>query len=497
MRLRAKSSGTSFSLTSRLRKYGLCLAAASLALCGGLALLKQDAHAGGETRTISLYHVHTKETLTTTYMRDGRYVPAEMAKLNHLLRDWRKDQVITIDPKTIDLMWELHEDLGSKAPVYIICGYRSGATNAMLKKIGRNVARQSQHVRGKAIDLFFPDVSTERVRNSALVRQVGGVGFYPSSGSRGFVHIDSGTVRHWPGISDAKMASIFRDYRKTIGARGYRRGQEPVMVAEAQSEAPQTLKPSTPLPARKPDAPVVLAKAEVKAGPPMPRPRPIEVLMLAAAQLQIEPAAAPVPKKNFAERPSPVADDLGTVVAAETLVEIQAQHTNTAAKSSFADMLRFGEAKGTPLIKPLAASATETAEDLLKWPVKLLASAERLIRRDGAPQPFGDGTGPVPTAQAPELVVANTPKPTVQTAAYVETVTASPLPVAVQSSTLSPNDPIGAVFKPGKGDLLTVNRSLKGDLALPRRRVGSIQRVDDPTRNGLSRTFENLLEAQN
>ncbi|MGE0212538.1 MAG: DUF882 domain-containing protein [Parvibaculaceae bacterium] len=480
-------------MTSRLKKYGLCLAAASFALCSSVMLVKQDAHARGETRTLSLYHVHTKETLTTTYMRDGRYVPSEMAKIDRLMRDWRKNAVIKMDPETIDLMWELHEDLGSKAPIYIICGYRSGGTNAMLKKIGRNVARQSQHIRGKAIDLYFPDVSSERVRNSALVRQIGGVGFYPRSGPKGFVHIDSGTVRHWPGISDAKMASIFRDYRKTVGARAYRRGQEPVMVAEAEAET--SPKQAAPVPATKPQVPVVLAKAEVKAGPPMPRPRPIEVLMLAAAQLQIEPAAAPVPKVNFAERPSPVTDDLGTVVAAETLIEVQTQHTNTAAKSSFADMLRFGEAKGTPLIKPLTASVTETAEDLLKWPVKLLTSAERLIRRDGAPQPFGTGIGPVPVEHTPELV-AEVQKANLQTA-LVEPVVAAPLPIAVASPVPLVVDPIGEVFKPGKGDLLTVNRSLKGDLVLKRRRVGSIQRVDDPTRNGLSRTFENLLEAQN
>ena len=54
-------------------------------------------------------------------------------------------QVLTaVDPKTVDLMWELHADLGSKAPIHIICGYRSATTNAMLKKIGRNVARQGK-----------------------------------------------------------------------------------------------------------------------------------------------------------------------------------------------------------------------------------------------------------------------------------------------------------------------------------------------------------------
>src|SRR5205085_12251150 len=128
-----------------------------------------------------------------------RYVPSAMQKINVLLRDWRRNEVIRIDPRTIDLMWELHADLGSKDAVHIVCGYRSPKTNSFLKRIGRNVARKSQHMAGKAIDLFFPDVSTTQLRNSAMVRKVGGVGYY--SGSNGFVHIDSGRVRHWPRIS--------------------------------------------------------------------------------------------------------------------------------------------------------------------------------------------------------------------------------------------------------------------------------------------------------
>ena len=118
--------------------------------------------AGGETRTISLYHVHTKESLTVTYKVNGRYIPSAMSKINHLMRDWRRNETIKMDPETVDLMWELHADLGSNRPIHIICGFRSPKTNAFLKRIGRNVARKSQHMVGKAIDLYFPDVSTEQ-----------------------------------------------------------------------------------------------------------------------------------------------------------------------------------------------------------------------------------------------------------------------------------------------------------------------------------------------
>src|SRR6185295_7074260 len=191
--------------------------------------------AGGETRTLSLYHVHTGESLTITYKVDGRYIPSALEKINRLMRDWRRNEVISIDPKTLDLMWELHADLGSTRPIHIICGYRSPKTNAFLKRIGRNVARKSQHMLGKAIDLYFPDVPTEKIRNSALVRQVGGVGYYRSAGGpTGFVHIDSGRVRHWPHIGSSQMAKIFRNSRMTIGARRSR--QDQIMVASAESE---------------------------------------------------------------------------------------------------------------------------------------------------------------------------------------------------------------------------------------------------------------------
>src|SRR5437764_6961230 len=345
--------------------------------------------AGGETRTLSLYHVHTGEALTVTYKVDGRYIPSALERINRLLRDWRRNEVITIDPKTIDLVWELHADLGSQAPVHIICGYRSPRTNAFLRRIGRNVARNSQHMLGKAIDLYFPDVPTEKIRNSALVRQVGGVGYYRSAGGpSGFLHVDSGHVRHWgPYISPMQMAQIFRDYRRTIGARLNHRDQ--VMVASAQSH---TVKPKVQVVAEESDdenadsvaaaapqpnftAPLPRAKPEseplvdLAKGYPVskPRPKPIEVLMMAAANMQIEPASAPAPRVNFAEKPSPVADSLGVVAAAETMVEEPAPEpaVNTSAKASFADSLRDGTAEGTPLIKPLTASAS--GDDSFWW----------------------------------------------------------------------------------------------------------------------------------
>jgi uncharacterized protein YcbK (DUF882 family) len=321
-----------------------CWGAAAVGLLVAGLYMLPAADAGGETRTMTLYSVNTKERLTTTYMVNGKHVPSELAKINRICcaTGGATPSPPSI-PKTIDLMWELHADLGSKAPIHIISGYRSVETNAMLRKIGRNVAKQSMHTQGKAIDLYFPDVPTERLRNSALVRDVGGVGTIRARGLR-FRSYRFRAGRHWPGISSDQIARIRRDYRKTVGAR---LGREPaVMVASAEGAKP------------------AVAVVEQGYPTPTPRPRPIEVLMMAAAQMTIEPAAAPVPRQNFATRPSPVQDSLGRELAAAQAIE--GPQSNTKAKGSFVTALRDGIAVGLPVIRPLGASAAAGAQELCR-----------------------------------------------------------------------------------------------------------------------------------
>ncbi len=218
--------GTAVTLRNRIRKAIIMTGFALTLTIGGAFLVDSELIAGGESRTISLYHVHTKESITVTYMQNGRYVPSAMKKINYLMRDWRRKQTVTIDPKTLDLMWELHADLGSRRPIHIVCGYRSGSTNAFLKRIGRNVAKHSQHTKGKAIDFYFPDISTSKIRNAALYRKVGGVGYYRSSGGpSGFLHVDTGKVRHWgPKLNKSQMIAALGEGKKAAGRRLARSG---------------------------------------------------------------------------------------------------------------------------------------------------------------------------------------------------------------------------------------------------------------------------------
>ncbi len=178
----------------------------------------QNAVANGDTRALSLHHTHTKEDLTVTFKRNGRYDEDGLKKLNWFLRDWRTDEPIKMDPKLFDIVWEVHRELDANAPVQIISAYRSPKTNAMLRRRGRGVARQSQHMVGKAMDFHIPGVPLETVRNAGLRLQRGGVGYYPTSGSP-FVHLDTGNVRHWPRLTPQEIARVFPKGRPTVLAR--------------------------------------------------------------------------------------------------------------------------------------------------------------------------------------------------------------------------------------------------------------------------------------
>ncbi len=168
----------------------------------------ENATANGDTRELSFHHMHTGETLTVTFKRQGRHDPQALEKINWLLRDWRRDEPTRMDPQLFDLLWEIHREVDAKEPVTIVSAYRSPQTNAMLRKRGRGVARFSQHMLGKAIDFYIPGVELSDLRVAGLRLERGGVGFYPTSGSP-FVHMDTGGIRHWPRMTRDQLARVF------------------------------------------------------------------------------------------------------------------------------------------------------------------------------------------------------------------------------------------------------------------------------------------------
>src|SRR5215471_5593582 len=190
---------------------GQCTGLAALLILLGNSGL-ENAIANGDTRTLSLHHTHTDEDITITYKRNGRFDDEALKKLDHFVRDWRKDEDVHMDPRLFDVIWEVSREVSGGKTIHVVCGYRSPSTNAMLRRRSSGVARFSQHTLGKAMDFFIPGAPLEELRDAGLRLQRGGVGFYPSSGSP-FVHVDVGSVRHWPRMTHDQLARVFPNGR--------------------------------------------------------------------------------------------------------------------------------------------------------------------------------------------------------------------------------------------------------------------------------------------
>jgi uncharacterized protein YcbK (DUF882 family) len=326
-------------------------AACALILAGTASL--QTADANGDTRTLSFVHTHTQERVTFTFKRNGSYDQEGLRQANQFLRDWRRNEQIAIDPRLLDLVWEVYRDVGGTQPIHLVSAYRSPNTNNMLRARSSGVARESQHTRGKAMDFFIPGVSVQTVRERGVVRQRGGVGFYPGS-EGGFVHLDVGRVRAWPRLSREHLARLFPNggtahlpadgrplpgYETAVARLGNGAGARSVLAyADANEDAPSPSGPNiftrlfgggggegeTPTPGsreRRPAAaPVVTAAVAPRATerPERAAERPPE-----RAERTAEPAAParpiPLPPSRPAIVPEPAEAEAETIVAARSL----------------------------------------------------------------------------------------------------------------------------------------------------------------------------------
>lgn len=206
---------------------GVARVIAAAAFCVSALLPVVPAQAATE-RALYLYYTHTKETARIVFKRNGQYVQSGLNELNQFLRDWRRNEPTKMDPRLFDLIWEVYQDVGGTQPINIVSAYRSPATNAMLASKSSGVADNSQHMRGTAMDFFIPGVPLARLRAAAMKKQVGGVGYYPTSGSP-FVHLDTGSVRAWPRMTRAQLKDLFPDGKtmhvptdgKVLSQQGY------------------------------------------------------------------------------------------------------------------------------------------------------------------------------------------------------------------------------------------------------------------------------------
>src|SRR4029453_6423694 len=84
-------------------------------------------------RALSFFNTHTGERLKTTYCSGGCYRPEALQELNHIMRDFRVNEIKPIDPRVFDLLHELGGTLETHHPFHTISGYRSPKTNPLLR----------------------------------------------------------------------------------------------------------------------------------------------------------------------------------------------------------------------------------------------------------------------------------------------------------------------------------------------------------------------------
>ncbi|MGS4981803.1 MULTISPECIES: YcbK family protein [Pseudosulfitobacter] len=150
----------------------------------------------GDIRRIRMYSGRTGERLDMIYWIEGEYISDAFKELNHFMRDWRTDDVVKMDLRTVDIMAAAHNLMDVNEPYMLLSGYRSPKTNAMLRARSGGVAKNSLHMKGQAADLRLASRSVNQIAKAAAACHGGGVGRY--SGSN-FVHMDCGAVRTWGG----------------------------------------------------------------------------------------------------------------------------------------------------------------------------------------------------------------------------------------------------------------------------------------------------------
>lgn len=152
--------------------------------------------AASPERALTFFNTHTEEELAATYFSGGKYHPATLERFNTILRDHRNGEVGKIDPALLNFLFDVAERAGAAPAFDVISGWRSQASNDLLRARSSGVAKGSLHLQGKAIDVRLRGVKVANLHDVALGLRRGGVGYYPKAD---FVHLDTGRVRSWNG----------------------------------------------------------------------------------------------------------------------------------------------------------------------------------------------------------------------------------------------------------------------------------------------------------
>lgn len=141
-------------------------------------------------KLVNLYNQWTHDWLAVDPLS-----PPSLTEVSGFLRDHFTNEATKMDPKLISVVVSAAAQFKSDF-VNVVSGFRHPKYNLILRKKGHQVARDSQHTHGNAIDFQIPTCSTKKLEAWAKAQKLGGVGVYLASG---FVHMDTGPVRSWTG----------------------------------------------------------------------------------------------------------------------------------------------------------------------------------------------------------------------------------------------------------------------------------------------------------
>ncbi len=178
------------------RRHFLTRSAAALSTLAFFSPLRL--RAGEAPRALSFHNLNSDERLNVVYFANGKYERQAFAQIKWLFRDLRNNELHDVDPKLLDLLYNLKRTTGSDTPFRMMSGYRSPATNALLAAHDKDVDPFSLHMEGRAVDVIQDFENLENLWGAARTLKAGGVGYYPRAG---YIHLDTGPIRHWRACS--------------------------------------------------------------------------------------------------------------------------------------------------------------------------------------------------------------------------------------------------------------------------------------------------------
>jgi uncharacterized protein YcbK (DUF882 family) len=182
-------------LTSRgVSRRGVIAGAAAAALAGLAAVpaRAQQVEFRRQIMRLNIVNRSTGERFEGVFWHHGTYNIGAINQINAVLRDQRAGAAVQIDLPLLDLLERIQFRV--RRPLAVVSAYRTYETNQALRASDPNVAQNSFHIRGQAVDFAVDGLSAAQVAQLARQAGAGGIGTYTGSN---FVHVDTGPHRAW------------------------------------------------------------------------------------------------------------------------------------------------------------------------------------------------------------------------------------------------------------------------------------------------------------